>query len=180
MFGMGTTELLVILGVALLLFGAKRIPEVAKSIGKSFNAFKSGLKETTDDIQNVKDDIMEQIIECAHRGTCNHGCTSVFRIVEGELQIYHRMNISLPRMCPNCRYYERLRQRNPLKLWHRTCTCRGRKSEAQSSKSETFYYKNTATHFHGEDPCPTEFETSYAPNRLEIVYCESCYNSEVA
>ncbi|HEY4526141.1 MAG TPA: hypothetical protein VJL32_03550 [Candidatus Paceibacterota bacterium] len=40
-------------------------------------------------------------------------------------------------------------------------------------------YKNFATHFHGENPCPTEFETSYAPDRPEIVYCEQCYNSEV-
>ncbi|MCX6720693.1 MAG: hypothetical protein NTW11_02725 [Candidatus Staskawiczbacteria bacterium] len=28
--------------------------------------------------------------------------------------------------------------------------------------------------------CPNEFETSYAPDRPEIVYCESCYNGEVA
>lgn len=53
MFGMGTTELLVILGVALLLFGAKRIPEVAKSLGKSFNAFKEGLKEVSKDVEEV-------------------------------------------------------------------------------------------------------------------------------
>lgn len=57
MFGLGTTELLVILGVALLLFGAKRIPEVAKSIGKSFNAFKEGLKDTSDEIKSVKEEI---------------------------------------------------------------------------------------------------------------------------
>ena len=28
--------------------------------------------------------------------------------------------------------------------------------------------------------CKNEFETSYAPERPEIIYCESCYNSEVA
>ena len=27
--------------------------------------------------------------------------------------------------------------------------------------------------------CQIEFETSYAPERLEIVYCESCYNQEI-
>ncbi len=41
-------------------------------------------------------------------------------------------------------------------------------------------YTNTAPHFHGESPCPNEFETSYAPDRPEIVYCEQCYQSEVA
>ena len=28
--------------------------------------------------------------------------------------------------------------------------------------------------------CKNEFETSYAPDRPEIVYCEQCYNEEVA
>jgi hypothetical protein len=30
-----------------------------------------------------------------------------------------------------------------------------------------------------EGKCPVEFETSYAPDRKEIVYCEQCYNAEV-
>lgn len=42
---LGYMELLVIGAVALLLFGAKKIPEVAKAIGQSVNAFKNGLKE---------------------------------------------------------------------------------------------------------------------------------------
>ncbi|MBI5594608.1 MAG: twin-arginine translocase TatA/TatE family subunit [Elusimicrobia bacterium] len=41
----GTGEMLLIGAVALLLFGAGRIPEVARSLGRSLNAFKSGLKE---------------------------------------------------------------------------------------------------------------------------------------
>lgn len=45
----GYGELLIILVVALLLFGAARIPEVAKSLGRSVNAFKQGLKEGLDD-----------------------------------------------------------------------------------------------------------------------------------
>ena len=43
----GYGELLVILVIALLLFGAKRIPEVAKALGRSVNAFKSGLREVS-------------------------------------------------------------------------------------------------------------------------------------
>ena len=57
MFGMGPMELALIAGAVLLLFGAKRIPEVAKSIGRSFNAFKAGLKETSDEMKEVKDEI---------------------------------------------------------------------------------------------------------------------------
>lgn len=43
--GMG--EMLVIGVVAVLLFGAKRIPEVARSLGRSVNEFKAGLKEAS-------------------------------------------------------------------------------------------------------------------------------------
>ncbi len=41
-------------------------------------------------------------------------------------------------------------------------------------------YKNTVEHFHNSTPCPNEFETSFAPDRAEIVYCEQCYQAEVA
>lgn len=41
----GYGELLIILIVALLLFGAERIPEIARSLGRSVNAFKRGMKE---------------------------------------------------------------------------------------------------------------------------------------
>ena len=45
----GTGEMLIVAVVGLLLFGAGRIPEVAKSLGKSVNAFKAGLKEGLED-----------------------------------------------------------------------------------------------------------------------------------
>lgn len=44
----GFTELAVIAGVAFLIFGAKRLPEAARGLGQSLNAFKSGLKGLTD------------------------------------------------------------------------------------------------------------------------------------
>ena len=40
MFGLGTTELVLIVIVLILLFGAKRIPEIAKSLGESIRHFK--------------------------------------------------------------------------------------------------------------------------------------------
>lgn len=45
--GMG--ELLVILVIVLVLFGAKRVPDVARSLGKSIKSFKDGLKDGMDD-----------------------------------------------------------------------------------------------------------------------------------
>ena len=50
--GMG--ELIVILLIVLLLFGAKRLPEVAKSLGKSVRSFKEGMNDITDDHPSEK------------------------------------------------------------------------------------------------------------------------------
>ncbi len=41
----GTTELVLILVVLLLLFGAKRIPDIARAVGRSMSQFKKGLKD---------------------------------------------------------------------------------------------------------------------------------------
>ncbi len=43
--GLSGTELLVILGVAVLLFGGKKIPEVAKGLGEGIKNFKQAMKE---------------------------------------------------------------------------------------------------------------------------------------
>ena len=51
MFGMGMPELIFVLVIALLLFGAKRLPEVGRSLGRSIAAFKEGLKEGESDGQ---------------------------------------------------------------------------------------------------------------------------------
>ncbi len=48
--GLGTTELLVILGIGILVFGASRIPEIAKALGKSVKEFKKAGKEIADDV----------------------------------------------------------------------------------------------------------------------------------
>ena len=46
MFGPpGTLELLIILALVLLIFGGKRIPELARGLGKSITNFKAGLNE---------------------------------------------------------------------------------------------------------------------------------------
>jgi hypothetical protein len=75
-----------------------------------------------------------------------------FKIIPFELQFYRRMNIPIPRLHPDERYKERFKLRNPMELWHRKC-------------------------MNGE--CENEFETTYSPDRPEIVYCDSCYKREV-
>ena len=51
---LGVGEILFILVAALLLFGAKRLPELARSLGRTVNAFKSGLKESADEGEGKK------------------------------------------------------------------------------------------------------------------------------
>jgi sec-independent protein translocase protein TatA len=45
----GTTELLLIAGVALLIFGGKKVPELMKGLGKGVQSFKQGMKEPVEE-----------------------------------------------------------------------------------------------------------------------------------
>ena len=49
MFGLGSQELLVILVIVLVLFGANRLPELARSLGSSVKEFKKGVSEAQKD-----------------------------------------------------------------------------------------------------------------------------------
>lgn len=54
--GLSGGELMVVLAVVLVLFGAKRIPEFAKGLGKGINEFKKASREVTDEIERATDD----------------------------------------------------------------------------------------------------------------------------
>ena len=79
-------------------------------------------------------------------------CSRNYKIVPNELIFYRKMQIPIPRRCFYCRHDLRTKRRNPSKLWHRKCMKQG---------------------------CQNEFETSYAPERPEVVYCERCYQQEI-
>ncbi|HKZ21816.1 MAG TPA: twin-arginine translocase TatA/TatE family subunit [candidate division Zixibacteria bacterium] len=51
MGGIGAQELVLILLVVLLLFGAKRIPEIAQGLGKGISEFKKAMRDTKDEIE---------------------------------------------------------------------------------------------------------------------------------
>jgi len=113
-----------------------------------------------DNSKDISETIVDEIIGCDHNGECIHQCKKAFKIILQEVQFYKKMNLPLPHLCPNCRREERLEQRHKLKFYNRQCMC------------------EKTNHGH-EAKCQNEFETSYAPDRPEIVYCESCYNAEV-
>jgi sec-independent protein translocase protein TatB len=51
MFGLGTTELIVILIVALLVLGPKRLPELASGLGKAIRSFRKATRDLTDQVE---------------------------------------------------------------------------------------------------------------------------------
>jgi sec-independent protein translocase protein TatA len=51
---LGLPELLVIFLIVLLLFGAKRLPEIAKGLGRSIQEFKNSMKEVEKHLEEVK------------------------------------------------------------------------------------------------------------------------------
>lgn len=61
MFGLGTTELLVILVLVLIIFGAGKLPQVGKSLGEGLRNFKDGMKDgAADKKDGDKDQIDSQ------------------------------------------------------------------------------------------------------------------------
>ena len=124
-------------------------------------------------IRETDDSITKEILECAHKGTCNHNCTKAFRIIPDELSFYRKMGIPLPTLCSSCRTLERLKLRLGMELYDRECMCNG-------AKDMTGQYRNGVSHAHGDGKCPETFKTGYAPNGETIVYCEHCYQSETA
>lgn len=77
-------------------------------------------------------------------------CHKPYRFIKKELDFLKRFAIALPRICFECRHQERFRKVNLPRLYDRTC-----------------------------DKCGQSIKTSYAPDRPEIIYCETCYNAEV-
>ncbi|MFZ1019676.1 MAG: hypothetical protein WAN61_01630, partial [Minisyncoccia bacterium] len=123
-------------------------------------------KELPETIGQTDDSILSEIILCEtwdknKKEAQNHKCTKAFKITQNELNMYRKWNIPLPTKCSNTRYFELFKERNLPNFWHRTCMC------------------EKTNHIHGESKCENEFETSYSPDRPEIVYCETCYNQEI-
>ncbi|MFZ2150295.1 MAG: hypothetical protein WAV15_04010 [Minisyncoccia bacterium] len=105
-------------------------------------------------IEEITDSVLNEILACVD-------CKRNYKIIPNELIFYKKMKIPIPRRCFYCRHEARVKRWNPFKLWHRECMC------------------GKDNHFHGEENCTVEFETSYAPGRPEIVYCEKCYQAEM-
>ena len=58
--GIGTFEILIILFIILLLFGAKKLPELAKGLGKGINEFKKASNEIKDEVEKAVNEEKEK------------------------------------------------------------------------------------------------------------------------
>ena len=70
MGGLGPWEIVLIFLAILLLFGAKRIPEIARGLGKGIREFKSATREITNEITSVKNDVTR--IDPPHQQPISH------------------------------------------------------------------------------------------------------------
>lgn len=96
-----------------------------------------------DKISKVPDDILNWAIEC-------EVSKKPFKIISQELKFYRKHNLPIPHLHPDERYSNRIRLRNPRKLFSRKC-----------------------------HKCSSNIQTTYNPNRPEKIYCEDCYLKEV-
>ncbi len=109
-------------------------------------------KDLPDSLDDVDDSITKEVIGCENKDKESNYCRGAYKITPDELNLYRKIGVPLQHLCFLCRHEARLKKRNPMKLWHRKCMKEG---------------------------CQNEFETSYAPDRKEIIYCERCYQAEV-
>ncbi len=73
-----------------------------------------------------------------------------YKITPRELNLYRTLGVPVPKKCFEQRHQDRMAMRNPRKLWDRQCT-----------------------------KCKKAIQTTYAPDRPEIVQCEECYRKTV-
>lgn len=57
MFNIGTPEILIVLAVALIVFGPKKLPEIGRSIGQGIRELKKASREVVDSFNSVEDDL---------------------------------------------------------------------------------------------------------------------------
>ncbi len=139
--------------------------EVATSLGFGWEEYPRGTygretvkwKDVPDSIRDFKtEDSNKDIFVCTE-------CKKNYRVIPAELQFYTRLEIPLPRLCPDCRHARRIKARGPNRL-----------TAPQRCRCET-------PHMHHErGRCANAFRSVYPPESPMLLYCEACYQAEYA
>ena len=65
----GPWEIILLLFLALLLFGAKRLPEIGRSVGESMREFKKSIRDQTEDVRTSAAEVRAEVAEVRHSAT---------------------------------------------------------------------------------------------------------------
>lgn len=103
---------------------------------------KGEIPNTSDKIEN---DMLKEIFICEE-------CDKNYRLIDPEITFYKKMGLPIPHKDFECRHKDRMKKRNEMKLYTRSCM---------------------------KEECKNVFQTTYSPGRKDIVYCEECYKKEV-
>jgi hypothetical protein len=106
-------------------------------------SYKGPEYEMPNDIKDVPDDMTRHILIC-------EVSDKLYKIIPQELEFYRKINLPIPRRCPEQRHKDRMTLVNPRRLWEREC-----------------------------NKCNKAIQSTYAPERPEKIYCEECYLKEV-
>ena len=109
-------------------------------------------REYSSQAHEVADNIVDVPEEIISQILACKKCVQNYKITPNEFAFYKERVLPIPDNCPSCRHIARMRKRNPRHLWRRQCMNEG---------------------------CGNEFETTYAPDRPEKVYCEDCYQKSI-
>lgn len=96
-----------------------------------------------ENITKVTNTILQTILQCTQ-------CQKNYRIVPPELDLYRRLGVPVPQICPECRRAIRLQLRGPYHLYSRNCS-----------------------------RCQQTVLTNKSEQVAPIVYCEACYQAEI-
>ncbi|MBI3459110.1 hypothetical protein HY061_02505 [Candidatus Azambacteria bacterium] len=129
--------------------------EIAKKYGYDVEEIKETIPEITEKVIKSIDlpkDIKNVTDDILQAVIFDQENKKYFRIIRPELDFYRQHNLPLPRINPFTRLSEKRKRFGTIvfELYNRSCP-----------------------------QCGNNFQTSYAPDRPEIVYCEQCYQQEV-
>lgn len=151
-----------------------------------------------DSIESIPDDILNWAIEC-------EVTKKPFRIIRQELEFYRKHSLPIPRRHPDVRHMDRMKMRNPRKLYERLCDCERCESNHNTSplsfsvgesvsvvdtsgtdalrawqKDGSVILSDSSFGMNPKTGTRTKrIITTYAPERPETVYCDVCYEREV-
>ncbi len=141
-------------------------------VEKELNNYKVTFTKELYDISSIDTSFSKEVFNCNHEGNCQHQCPKAFRMNEDEINVYKKIGIPIPTLCPSCRHYERLHDRGEYKFFSATCACGGKHDENN-------IYENLSSHIHSVSKCKKSFETVFTKELHPIIYCRECYKQEV-